>query len=390
MAPGRHLGHRGRDVGGAVARQHDAGDPGALRAAQQRRRGCAGRSRRRARAGTGPRPGAGPAQVVELDLLERPGHGPGPPGARRCGRSCRAGPGHEHEPARRRRAASRSISSICGDGSRSSAIQTSRTGRRPAASSSRTAWRPSTWSPPSPCRPPAPVRAGRPPVATRRPDPRPARRAPARGPGRAAAGWRPGGAGPRRRRGGPAHGAPAASRTTARQAMPSTRPRAPRPSARLALTLTGAPSTAPRPPGHLVGVLGQAGALAHHGAVGVHEAHALRRAPCDDTWPGGPWSRRRPRPGRSSGKWRPRSPRPAAPSRASARAWATTSASLWPARPAAPGMVTPPRTRGRPGSPEKRWTSKPWPTRSAPDRVGRRSRRRQRPGHVEVGRPWSP
>ena len=69
--------------------------------------------------------------------------------------------------------------------------------------------------------------------------------------------------------------------------------------------------------------------------------------------------------GSVAGKWRPRSPRPAAPSSASATAWATTSASLWPASPAAPGMVTPPRTRGRPGSPEKRCTSNPCPTRNA-------------------------
>ena len=63
--------------------------------------------------------------------------------------------------------------------------------------------------------------------------------------------------------------------------------------------------------------------------------------------------------GSDAGKWRPRSPSPAAPSIASATAWATTSASLWPARPAAPGTVTPPRTSGRPGSPENRWTSNP-------------------------------
>ena len=34
-APGRHLGHRGGEVGRPVAREHDAGDPGALGAPQQ-------------------------------------------------------------------------------------------------------------------------------------------------------------------------------------------------------------------------------------------------------------------------------------------------------------------------------------------------------------------
>ena len=71
--------------------------------------------------------------------------------------------------------------------------------------------------------------------------------------------------------------------------------------------------------------------------------------------------------GSVSGAWRPRSPRPAAPITASAMAWATTSASLWPSSPWAPVpvMTTPPRTSGRPGSSEKRWTSSPWPMRTA-------------------------
>ena len=53
-----------------------------------------------------------------------------------------------HEPNGMCRArASESISPRMGDGSLPSVIQTSRTCLRPAASSSRTAWRPSTWSP---------------------------------------------------------------------------------------------------------------------------------------------------------------------------------------------------------------------------------------------------
>ncbi len=54
--------------------------------------------------------------------------------------------------------------------------------------------------------------------------------------------------------------------------------------------------------------------------------------------------------GSVSGKCWPMSPRAAAPSMASATAWATTSPSLCPARPVAPSMATPPSTRGRRGS----------------------------------------
>ena len=50
--------------------------------------------------------------------------------------------------------------------------------------------------------------------------------------------------------------------------------------------------------------------------------------------------------------WRPRSPSPAAPSTASAMAWATASASLWPARPRTPvtDRSTPPEHQRRSGS----------------------------------------
>src|SRR2546426_737781 len=57
------------------------------------------------------------------------------------------------------------------------------------------------------------------------------------------------------------------------------------------------------------------------------------------------------------------SPSPAAPSRASVSAWATASASEWPARPCRWGISTPPRIILRPSA--KRWESYPMPTRTA-------------------------
>ncbi len=93
--------------------------------------------------------------------------------------------------------------------------------------------------------------------------------------------------------------------------------------------------------------------------------------------------------GSVSGACRPRSPRPAAPSTASATAWATASASLCPSRPRAPSpvMATPPSTSGRPGRSENRWTSKPCPIRRAgragPPSTHRRARQ-QRLGHGQV------
>src|SRR5207302_11047747 len=86
--------------------------------------------------------------------------------------------------------------------------------------------------------------------------------------------------------------------------------------------------------------------------------------------------------GSVSGKWSPRSPRAAAPRRASAMAWLTTSASLWPARPRSPANCTPPRTRRREGSSLKAWTSKPMPTRTAMSpTLGAVD---ERPGHEQV------
>src|SRR5947208_5049173 len=62
------------------------------------------------------------------------------------------------------------------------------------------------------------------------------------------------------------------------------------------------------------------------------------------------------------GNRRPMSPSPAAPSRASVSAWATASASEWPASPCGWGISTPPRISLRPSA--KRWESYPMPTRT--------------------------
>ena len=59
------------------------------------------------------------------------------------------------------------------------------------------------------------------------------------------------------------------------------------------------------------------------------------------------------------------SPRPAAPSSASATAWATASPSLCPSSPGRPSNRQPPSTSGRSGSSPKRCTSNPCPTRSS-------------------------
>ena len=88
--------------------------------------------------------------------------------------------------------------------------------------------------------------------------------------------------------------------------------------------------------------------------------------------------------GSVSGKCRPGRPGPARPSTASASAWHTASASLWPPRPRAPSIATPPSTSGRCGSSEKRWTSIPWPMRIAHRCVTRSFGRRS--ADVEVAR----
>src|SRR5579875_2838603 len=76
---------------------------------------------------------------------------------------------------------------------------------------------------------------------------------------------------------------------------------------------------------------------------------------------------------------------------ASARAWHTTSASLWPPRPPCSASKTPPSTRGRPSPPAKGWTSNPKPTlvspaTSAPPQQGLGQHHVGRGGDLEVGR----
>jgi hypothetical protein len=124
--------------------------------------------------------------------------------------------------------------------------------------------------------------------------------------------------------------------------MPSARPSAPSPSARVALTETGAPSTGaqsappwPRcagPGGACPPRSVQSALAAGEALLGRHAHHlgqeATLSAPSQT--------------GSVSGKCRPRSPRPTAPSTASARAWHTASASLCPPSPARP------RSRRRP------------------------------------------
>ena len=119
--------------------------------------------------------------------------------------------------------------------------------------------------------------------------------------------------------------------------MPSRRPSAPRPSARRPFTVTGAP-TAPVSRACDLGPARRQ--LRRLGArrcsprcPASSRPPAPRRSPrrsSSSAVGAGPWR------GSVSGKCWPMSPSPAAPSSASATAWATTSASLWPSRPRSP------------------------------------------------------
>ena len=135
---------------------------------------------------------------------------------------------------------------------------------------------------------------------------------------------------------------------TAKQAMPSARPMAPRPSARLPFTVTGAP-TAALSRSCIASGGARASALAHDGAVDVARLPARGAHPAGDLGEQTDAVGARPTRGSVSGKCSPMSPRPAAPSSASAQAWATTSASLWPTRPGSPSNTTPPSTSTRSG-----------------------------------------
>ena len=132
-----------------------------------------------------------------------------------------------------------------------------------------------------------------------------------------------------------------------------------------AFTVTGAPTADAQPalPSPRT-VRRHLGRLEHHRAVDV-----------DGLPPLGPHPASRPRRsitrlsapahrGIGVGEVLAESPRPAAPSRASAQAWATTSASLWPTRPRSPANTTPPRHQhARSGSSLNGGRRSPRPTR---------------------------
>src|ERR1035437_5806423 len=155
-------------------------------------------------------------------------------------------------------------------------------------------------------------------------------------------------------------------RTEAVQAMPSARPSAPRPSARVAFTLTGACNTALRRSAISATNGASLGCSATTGQSALTGDHPASPA-SSTTQAKMPMLSAPDQIGSVSGACCPRSPSPAAPSTASAMAWATASASLWPSRPrmSTPEMTTPPSTNFRAGSSENRCTSMPWPMRKA-------------------------
>ena len=248
---------------------------------------------RTSRNGTRPRR-VGSAQDPRAGSPRRAGPGPPRPGRRRCGPPSRSGGGTTYSTCTRRAAASASISSRMGAASMPSAMRSGRdrapvgpeqlphrlaaldlvaaeSRRGPTAAGARGHRdRPGRRSPPArPDRCGRPVRPGTPGARAARGD-APAGPAPCRShpvpasPGPRASGT--GSSGVARRRSAQAD---AASRTTAVQAIPSARPRAPSPSARVAFTLTGAPSTSARPSAIRSTIGGQSGLLGHHRAVGV-------------------------------------------------------------------------------------------------------------------------
>ena len=149
------------------------------------------------------------------------------------------------------------------------------------------------------------------------------------------------------------------------QPIPSARPNAPSPSARVALTETGAPRTSIRRDS----MAPAWGAIRGRSVTTVQSAFISRNRLCAinlETSPSKSMESAPAQRGSVSGKCRPRSPSPAAPNIESATAWATTSASLCPTRPGLPGIVMPPNTNGRSGSSENRWMSMPWPIRNVP------------------------
>ena len=150
--------------------------------------------------------------------------------------------------------------------------------------------------------------------------------------------------------------------TTARQAMPSARPSVPRPSARVALTETGAPSTA-RNRSSMAPVWGASrGASATIGAVrvgagepvpGRHRVHLGEQGDAVGPLPDGI----------GVGEVPPQVAQTNGAQHGVGERVAHRVGVAVPPRPRAPSISTPPRTSGRCGSSEKRWTSMPWPMR---------------------------
>ena len=343
MAPAAALVTVGRDVDGPVAGQHDAGDARRTRpsaAAAPRLPGSVTPST--ATRNGGAAVGRASTQVVEVGLGQRRGAGDDALGRLGAGRGVELGAAdllHRHpevaRPARRCRRAGRRVAP-----SSPAATSTSRTWRRPASSSSRTAWRPSTCSPPRPVGPRAPAAA---------------LGLPARGSARG-----PAGAGAARL---------LATRFGRPGRRPSDDPLAPaegaEPSVRLPFTVTGAPTA-----------LGEAPpASRRDGAPASGPSSTTVQSTLPRLPPGVAHRARPPRPaarrcrrraqrGVGVGEVRRRCRR-ARPRRAGRRctAWATTSASLWPAR---PRLAVEARRRRAPaaasGSSPKRCTSKPSPT----------------------------
>ena len=283
---------------------------------------------------------------------------PAHPGALRCGPRRRGACGS--------RAAPGCAGPRPGPGSRlgpprsspSVATHSSRTLRRPASRSSRTAWRPSTCSPPRPLAA-AGRRGGGPPA------PRGGRRAGARrGAARIVS---VGGAWPRLRTVVPRCGRQAPVITaTAQQAMPSRRPSAPEPLG--PPTLDGDRArrgVGERWPPSAARWGASFGASQTTLDVDVADLPPGRSAPCRRPRPGCAASPRRPTPGRcpgSAGRGRPARPRRAArrPRRGRPRR-----RRCGPRGPARPGTARRPGRAGGRGRREKRWTSKPCPTRIA-------------------------
>ena len=281
MAPAAVLATVGDNRGRTVAGQHDPRNTGTLRAAQQRaqvaRVGDAGRHDKEGRR-TGP---ARTAEILERDGFERAGQRHDALGRLGAGLCVETGAGHRLD---RHPQAGRQLLDAIELWRGVLVLGEQDPAHRPSPD------RATTRAPPGgprPGRPPSSLRAsgrGRP------------RRAAARlgTPARRAA-WLERG----RRRGTRRSAAHDGSiRTTARHAMPSARPSAPMPSARVALTEIGRADHGTEPFGHGRRVRRQARCVGDDRAVRVDAAVALRGRHPHDFASAGRDCRRPPRPGR--------------------------------------------------------------------------------------------